>query len=64
MFLTIRSIVVNGDQMANTLNARIPCSKSTRRLVKSQKRGGESYDVLLRKMVRQYDPEKHDTTGR
>lgn len=27
-------------------------------MVKAQKRGGESYDSLLRKMVEQYDPEE------
>lgn len=35
---------------------RIPCSRDTRDLVKSQKRAGETYDTLLRKMVEQYDP--------
>mgnify|MGYP007039254477 FL=1 len=36
----------------------IPCTEETRELVKAQKRGGESYDSLLRKMVSQYDPEQ------
>lgn len=63
MFLTIQSNVVNGDLMTNTSETRIPCSLSTRRLVKAQKRGGESYDELLRKMVRQYEPEKHQYFG-
>lgn len=44
--------------MAETDDSRIPCSKDTRRLVKRQKRGGETYDSLLRKMARQYNPEK------
>lgn len=42
-----------------TTNSRIPVSKTTRDLVKAQKRGGESYDELLQKMVDQYTP----TTG-
>lgn len=29
----------------------------TRELVREQKRGGDSYDDVLRKMVKQYDPE-------
>lgn len=38
----------------------IPCSKEARNLVKAQKRGGESYDGLLKKMVSQYDPAAED----
>jgi len=44
--------------MAKTFDSRIPCTTKTRKLVKAQKRGGESYDDLLQKMVEQYDPEK------
>jgi hypothetical protein len=40
------------------LNSRIPCSTETRERVQAQKRGGESYDTLLQKMVNRYDPEK------
>jgi hypothetical protein len=40
-----------------TTNSRIPVSSSTHNLVKAQKRGGETYDALLRQMVEQYDPE-------
>lgn len=43
--------------MATNYESRIPCSRQTRKLVKSQKRGGENYDSVLRKMVEQYDPE-------
>jgi hypothetical protein len=39
-------------------NTRIPVSVRTRELVKAQKRGGETYDRLLRRMVNQYDPER------
>jgi cytochrome c-type biogenesis protein CcmH/NrfF len=38
-------------------DARIAVSSETRRLVRDQKRGGETYDQVLRKMVSQYDPE-------
>lgn len=38
----------------------IPCSEEALELVKAQKRGGESYDRLLRKMVSQYDPAAED----
>lgn len=38
-------------------DARIAVSSETRKLVRNQKRGGETYDQLLRKMLSQYDPE-------
>lgn len=38
-------------------DARIAVSSKTRKLVREQKRGGETYDQVLRKMVAQYDPE-------
>jgi hypothetical protein len=44
--------------MAHAAETRIPCSRDTRQLVKQQKRAGEAYDQLLRKMVEQYDPQK------
>lgn len=37
-------------------STRIPVTNATRELVKEQKRGGETYDDLLRRMVDQYDP--------
>ena len=37
--------------------ANIQVSPETRDLVKSQKRGGDTYDDVLRMMVEQYDPE-------
>jgi len=40
----------------------IPCSARTREIIRSKKRGGETYDELLRKMVRQYDPDS-DSVG-
>lgn len=45
--------------MTNSCEARIACSRQTRQLVKSKKRGGESYDELLRKMTEQYDPSEN-----
>jgi len=36
--------------------ARIAVSSATRDMVRSKKRGGETYDQLLQKMVEQYDP--------
>jgi hypothetical protein len=50
--------------MSNALDGRIPCSRDTRRLVADQKRGGETYDSVLRKMVAQYDPENAENTGK
>lgn len=44
--------------MSKASETRIPCSRETRRLVKSQKRAGEAYEDLLRKMVRQYNPDE------
>jgi hypothetical protein len=44
--------------MSQASSSRIPCSRDTLELVKSQKRGGENYDSVLRKMVEQYDPER------
>lgn len=48
--------------MSKTADSRIPCSRETRELVKSQKRAGERYEDLLRKMVAQYDPEEAQTS--
>lgn len=36
--------------------AHIYCSVTTKNLVRSLKRGGETYDELLRNMEAQYDP--------
>lgn len=44
--------------MSTAHDSRIPCSKRTRKLVAAQKRGGENYDSVLRKMVEQYEPEE------
>jgi len=40
--------------------SRIPCSRETLTTVRSLKRGGETYDDLLRKMAEQYDPRNGD----
>lgn len=40
---------------------RVPCRPTTRdEVLRPLKRGGESYDQLLRKMADQYDPEDAD----
>jgi len=44
------------DKVPFASRSRVPMSIPCRKLVKQQKRGGESYDKLLRKMVAQYDP--------
>ena len=49
--------------MTKRYESRITCSIPTRELVKAQKRGGESYDELLQKMVGQFDPEPPETPG-
>jgi len=33
----------------------VPCRETTRDLIRSLKRGGESYDRLLQKMAEQYE---------
>jgi hypothetical protein len=55
MVLTVQ---VRAEAMSQAHETRIPCSQDTRVLVKAQKRAGENYDSVLRKMVEQYDPEK------
>lgn len=42
----------------STVRVNIKVSPDTREQVKSLKRGGESYDQLLRKMAAQYNPEE------
>ena len=44
--------------MASKADTTIPVSKETReKLLRPLKRGGQSYDDLLRKMADQYEPE-------
>jgi hypothetical protein len=43
--------------MSRTSDATIPVAPTTRDRIKNQKRGGETYDRLLRKMLAQYDPD-------
>jgi hypothetical protein len=35
---------------------RVPCSDATKSDLEAAKRGGETYDELLSKMLKQYDP--------
>ena len=44
------------DSERNT-DARIAIDSETREKLRGQKRGGETYDRLLRKMIDQYDPD-------
>lgn len=44
--------------MSRADETRLPCSYEVRDLVREQKRGGENYDSLLRKMAQQYDPQR------
>ena len=44
------------DSERNT-NARIAIAEETRDQLRNQKRGGETYDQLFRKMLEQYDPD-------
>ena len=41
-------------------DTRIPLSKHRRRQLKALKRGDETYDELLEKMIEQYDPDEAD----
>lgn len=36
---------------------RVPCSYDTHHRLKRAKRGGETFDELLQKMLHQYDPD-------
>jgi len=43
--------------MSGQAETRIACSRETRdEILQPLKRGGETYDELLRKMAQQYDP--------
>ena len=37
--------------------AHIYCHEETRERIRTLKRGGETYDELLRRMAKQYDPD-------
>lgn len=43
--------------MPNVTESRVPLSKNTRFELKQAKRGGETYDALFQKMLKQYDPD-------
>lgn len=44
--------------MPSTIDSRVPVATETRKLLAAQKRGGETYDNLLHKMIEQYNPEE------
>lgn len=48
-----------GEPIRNN-DARISIRRSTRDEIKMLKRGGETYDSVLRKMIDQYDPDEAD----
>jgi hypothetical protein len=52
---SLLSLPVNEESMPT--ESSIPCSTRTRDLVKAAKRGGQTYDELLRLMIEQYEPE-------
>jgi hypothetical protein len=43
--------------MSKASETRIPCSEDTRAAIREVKRDGETYDLLLRRMVAQYEPQ-------
>jgi len=51
-----RSKRTNVSSRPQATESRIAVSDSTRKLVRNQKRGGETFDSVLRKMADQYDP--------
>lgn len=55
-------MIIGVTEMTDVAETRIPCSRTTRNLVKKYKRGGEPYDTLLRKMVAQYEPDNDAET--
>lgn len=45
--------------MSTASETRLPCSTETRdEVLRPLKRGGETYDDLLRRMAEQYDPDR------
>jgi hypothetical protein len=44
--------------MSKATESRIGLSQKRRKQLKALKRGGESYNSLLGKMIKQYDPEQ------
>jgi hypothetical protein len=44
--------------MSKATESRIPLSRTRLEQLRSLKRGGENYDSLLAKMIRQYDPDQ------
>lgn len=44
--------------MSTATESRVPLSNERRRELKALKRGGESYNQLIGKMIEQYDPDE------
>jgi len=51
-----RSKGTNVSNRSQATESRIAVSEHTRKLVRNQKRCGETFDSVLRKMADQYDP--------
>lgn len=48
--------------MSTQINTRVPVSKETRdEILRPLKRGGETYDELLRRIAQQYDPNQRES---
>lgn len=43
--------------MSTASESRVPCSEETRKALQHAKRGGETYDAMLQKMLDWYDPD-------
>jgi hypothetical protein len=55
-FSGYRSTILTMSKSECRTDARIAVSTETREMIRNQKRGGETYNDLLRKMAEQYDP--------
>jgi len=55
-FSETRSKGTTVSNRSQATESRIAVSEPTRKLVRNQKRGGETFDSVLRKMADQYDP--------
>lgn len=56
MLIFVQWEVVTVLFMDPDLKTSIPCQRGTLETLKARKRGGETWDSLLRKMSEQYDP--------
>lgn len=52
----------NVERVSRAAETRVPCSRDTREQLRECKRGGESFNSLLQKMIEQYDPDETTDT--